>query len=350
MGKPAEALRAYERARDVIQKSASINPAVTDFQRILAKNQAMIGEALSRGRKPAEALEAYQRGQEILQRLADANPAVTDFQLDLGWTLNHMSILLEYTGQTAEALRTRERARDIRQKLADANPGVTDFQRDLARSHNGIGEFLRRWGKPAEALQAYDKARRIQQKLADANPAVTEFQRDLQQTITNQGLLYGRVGDFPKAFEALDGSVATCQQLMADHPTDAVIIDLLGESHVYRGFARAHAGRLAEAASDLRRGVELYDRNTAPSLETRFERAWALALLAGLGADANSGVSAAEAARFADQAVAGLRDAVQAGWAQRQELDKADFDALRKREDFQKLLKDLETKPDAKGP
>jgi hypothetical protein len=39
-----------------------------------------------------------------------------------------------------------------------------------------------------------------------------------------------------------------------------------------------------------------------------------LALLAGLAADAKSGVSAAEGAAFADQAVAALRDVASSGW------------------------------------
>ena len=52
-----------------------------------------------------------------------------------------------------------------------------------------------------------------------------------------------------------------------------------------------------------------------------------MALLAGLGRDAKSGVTAAEAAAFADQAVAALRDAISAGWARRDELKEPDFDA-----------------------
>ena len=67
-------------------------------------------------------------------------------------------------------------------------------------------------------------------------------------------------------------------------------------------------------------------------------------MLAGLGADAKSGVSAAEAKTFAGQAVAALRAAIQAGWAERDELNEADFDPLRKRDDFQNLARVLEVK------
>jgi hypothetical protein len=57
----------------------------------------------------------------------------------------------------------------------------------------------------------------------------------------------------------------------------------------------------------------------------------------------------AEAAGFADQSVAALADAVKAGWAYPGELRKPDFDALRGREDFQKLFAGVEAKAE-KGP
>jgi hypothetical protein len=55
------------------------------------------------------------------------------------------------------------------------------------------------------------------------------------------------------------------------------------------------------------------------------------------------------AAAFADQAVAALRDAFQAGWGQYDDLKEPDFDAIRGREDFKKLLAQLETRSKAKA-
>ena len=75
-----------------------------------------------------------------------------------------------------------------------------------------------------------------------------------------------------------------------------------------------------------------------------FERSRALVLLAGLAADAKSGVTAAEAAGFADKSVAALAVAVKAGWAYPSELKEPDFDALRSRPDFQKLFAEVEAK------
>lgn len=68
-------------------------------------------------------------------------------------------------------------------------------------------------------------------------------------------------------------------------------------------------------------------------------------LIAGrAGGDASSGVTKAEAAAFADQAVAALRDAINAGWNEAKELKEPDFNAVRGRDDFKKLLTELAAK------
>jgi hypothetical protein len=77
---------------------------------------------------------------------------------------------------------------------------------------------------------------------------------------------------------------------------------------------------------------------------TRLEWVRSLAMLAGLGGDTKSGVTVAEAKAFADQAVAALADTIKAGWANRVELNEQDFNAVRDRADFQKLVAKLEKK------
>jgi hypothetical protein len=51
-----------------------------------------------------------------------------------------------------------------------------------------------------------------------------------------------------------------------------------------------------------------------------------------------------ETRTFADQSVGALADAVKAGWAELSELKEPDFDAVRSRDDFRKLVADVEAK------
>jgi hypothetical protein len=55
-------------------------------------------------------------------------------------------------------------------------------------------------------------------------------------------------------------------------------------------------------------------------------------------------VTQEEARAFADQSVAALAAAVKTGWALKSELKEPDFDALRGRADFQKLLAEVEAR------
>ncbi|HTU91551.1 MAG TPA: hypothetical protein VMF69_15820 [Gemmataceae bacterium] len=134
------------------------------------------------------------------------------------------------------------------------------------------------------------------------------------------------------------------QKLVKADSKNTAYTNHLGYSHAYRGWALVRSGQPSQAPADLRRAIELWAKNPTLAPEDRFERSRALALLAGLGAEAKSGVTAAEAARFADQAVAALRDAIKAGCNNPNELKEPDFDALRGRDDFKKLLAELETK------
>jgi tetratricopeptide (TPR) repeat protein len=199
-------------------------------------------------------------------------------------------------------------------------------------------------GKPAEAMNEYQKALTICQKLADASPAATPFQSHLAITHNLIGRLHAREKRFSEAVVALGRGLAIFQKLADVNATNTDYTRRLGDGHAYRGWAHARAGHSAEAAADLRRALALWEKAKTPDVHTRFERSRALALLAGLAADKKSGVTAAEAAAFADQAVAALRDALQAGWGQYDELKEPDFDPLRKREDFQKLVAELERK------
>jgi tetratricopeptide (TPR) repeat protein/tRNA A-37 threonylcarbamoyl transferase component Bud32 len=342
-GKPAEALQEHQKALAIRQQLADGNPAVTAFQSDLASSYNNIGLVLHETGKPAEALQEYHKALAIQQQLADANPAVTDFQRDLARSHTNIGALLtDHLRKHAEALQEHQKALAIQQKLADANPAVTDFQRDLARSHANVATVLSRTGKPAEALQEHQKALAIRQKVADGNPAVTPFQSDLATSHNHIGQLHAREKRFSEAFAALDRGLAIRQKLADAHPTSTQYINHLGYSHAYRGWAHVRAGHPAQAAADLRRALALWEKEKSADSETRFERGRALALLAGLAADGKSGVTAAEAAAFADQAALALHDALRSGWGRWAELKEPDFDALRKQADFQKLLAQLQ--------
>jgi tetratricopeptide (TPR) repeat protein len=192
-----------------------------------------------------------------------------------------------------------------------------------------------------EAAEADGTALDIMQKLVDRNPAINFFQDKLANFHINNGRALDRQKRFPEAFTALEKGLLILEKLAK---ADPAFNREFGESHAFRGGARVRAGQPAEAAADLRRAIELWANLPSRDLEIQVERARAQALLAGLGGDAKSGVTKDEARTFADQSVAALAGAVKTGWAFPSELTEPDFDALRGRDDFKKLVADVEAK------
>jgi serine/threonine-protein kinase len=351
-GKPEEAMASYRKALAIRQKLADANPAVAQFQRDLAATNGNMGVMLVDAGTPEEALLVYRKALAIFQKLADANPAVTQFQDDLALGLISLGIPLLQTGRPEEPLRASRKALAIFQKLADANPADIRFQHHMALTYGDIGWCLLNMGKPVEAAEAERKASDIMQKLLADNPANREFQGALATSQNNIGRALDRQKRLTEAFSALETGLAIRQQLAKADPNNAGYSGALGSSYGNRGGARVRAGSAdggAEAATDLRRALELWAKVPHPDLLMQVERSRALALLAGLGGYAKSGVTKDEARTFADRSVAALADAIKAGWALPSELKEPDFDAVRGRDDFRKLVAEVEAKASEKA-
>jgi tetratricopeptide (TPR) repeat protein len=339
--KQEDALAPYEKAADILQKLTDAHPAVTQYASDLAGTQVNLGLALKILGRPDDAQAAYRRARTILQKLAEADPAVTAFQRDLALDDLNIATLLSEKGLPAEAIRAYQSALDVFQKLADGNPGVPLFRLYVAATCNNMGNLLIQTGQLTEALEAHEKALTLRQKLAAANPTIADFKAALATSHNNIGRVAGRLRQFDRAFLALDEGLAIRQKLADSNPANRQYASQLGYSFAFRGWAHQQVGNHAQAARDLRKALKLWPRSETPDLLARFERSRVLALLAGLAAEARSGVTTAEAGAFADQAVESLHDAIKAGWGQRDELKKPDFDALRGRDDFQKVVKEL---------
>jgi tetratricopeptide (TPR) repeat protein len=248
------------------------------------------------------------------------------------------------SGQWEEAIAVYKVSVVICQDLVAIHPANLPYKAGLAHVHATLGHLTVQMGKPADALASYQTARDIQQALVDGNPAVAKFQSDLAMSHSAIGRVLIGQKRYTDAFVALEAGLTIRRTLADANPKNAWYANQLGLGRTDRGWARVRAGQPAEGAADLRQAVELWAKYPPQDVETWLERGRALALLAGLSADAKSGVTVAESAFFADQAAATLANAPKGAWAKCDELNGPDFDALRNREDFQKMVRELEAK------
>ncbi len=344
LGKHTEGMEEFRKALAILKKLVAAHPANSDFLSELAMTHNALTLVLANAGKVSETLEASYEAVAIYQKAVAANPTNTELRQRLGWCHGNLGFWLVDTGKLTQGREAMNTAFRIAQQLVDEQPSVVEFQEDLANAYNSVGVYHSRTGKPTEALEAYRKGLPIQQKMVAANPGNTYSQLALAILNNNIGLSLGRQKRFAESFAAFEAGLSTRLKLFETDPQSTDFTEQLLCSYVFGGSIRVRAGQPAEAAADLRRALELAAKVTHLQPQFQFDRLRTLALLAGLGADAKSGVTADEAKAFADQSVAALAALVKAGWTPSSELKDPDFDALRGRADFQKLVAEVEAK------
>ncbi len=361
-GATGQARAEYELAQELAKKLAAADPTSAAAQRDLSVSHNKLGNVQLQLGDTKAALEAYRASLAIDQKLADADPRNAEAQRDLSISHNNLGDVQMQLGDTKAALEAYRKYNEISQKLADADPRNAQAQRDLSVSHIKLGEVQVQLGDTKAALEAYRASLAIREKLADADPRNAQAQRDLLLSLFKHGHAAQKSGDFrqaadwfakaldvPKRFDKaeffanevriLEGRVLLCRACDAaltdlaaiDKQPEALrreILTAVLDAHVLRkqpNGAVAAADRLAQvavtpgdaynAACGYARCVPLADK---PEVKER----------------------------YAARAVALLQQAVAKGYKDVAHMKKdRDLDALRDREDFQALLKELEAKP-----
>jgi tetratricopeptide (TPR) repeat protein len=246
------------------------------------------------------------------------------------------------TGRLKQAEQDYDRALSIFKQLAADFPTRQEFRQDLARDHNNRGGLLHATGRLKQAEQDYDQALSLYQQLAADFPNQPDLQNSLAGTYVNLAILHLQQGNWTAAKRLLlDGRPHHLDALKANpgHPT-------------YRQFYLNHLSALTAMHAGL-----LEQTDAVRAAETRRDLGW------------NAPADAYDAACFlsrcipvvakhaklddrqrkeatqlyGDAAMKLLREAVSKGFKDVAHMKKdTDLASLRQREDFQKLVAELE--------
>jgi tetratricopeptide (TPR) repeat protein len=374
-GNPAGALAEFEKALAIRQQLADAHPATAGYQRDLAASHMDIGILLSRTTgKQAAAIAEYEKSLAVRQKLADDHPAVASFASDVAGNYNDLGVMLSHARKPAEAVAAYEKALGIYQPLVDANPGVAPFQAGLAGSYGNYGLLLASLRKRAEAEAQYRKALAIQDQLATQFPAVARYQITRGGTYCNLGMLI-RDSDQPGAsLEWFGKAIGTLGPLYEHNSRQAQAKQFLTSSHKGRAEAYDRLQQYAEAVNDWDRAIQLGPRQQQGTLRVARARsqvsagqvAAGVAQIAELAKNPDwpavawydfarvcalaSSKSGDMSQQYSDRAMTLLQKAVKAGYKDtaRVKAD-ADLDSLRGREDFKKLIQEMEKQPAARS-
>jgi tetratricopeptide (TPR) repeat protein len=373
-GKRAEAEREYRQALALQERLAADFPAVPEYRQDLARSHYNLGTLLRDLGEPGAARQAYQQALTLLEKLATDFPGAPQYRQDLANSHRNLGLLLAGLGRGAAAEQQYRLALALREQLATDFPAVPEYRQELANSHNNLGVLLADLGKGPEAEQQYRLALALREQLAAESPAVPAYQVEVGGSYCNFGHLIRGRGRASDSLVWYEKAIRTLTPMCEQGRQPVMAKPFLRNSHAGRAMAYDRLHQFTEALKDWDRAIELsppqgqagFRASRATTQVNAGQVAEAVAEVAALTklAPWNAGQwydfacvyalasakSADKKQENADRAMELLRRAVQAGWKNAAHMRKdTDLDPLRGREDFQKLIRELEKHP-AAGP
>jgi serine/threonine protein kinase/tetratricopeptide (TPR) repeat protein len=372
-GKRANAEAAYRRARTLLEKLAAESPAVPAYRYLLAEACDSLGNLL-KGGNAAEAEALMRQATALADRLtAEYVAGPPHHRRNLAAGYYNFALLLRDQGRFGEAEAYCQKALPIWTKLSAAFPAVPQYRLELAAGYNEQGNLLRALGKRGPAEAAHRQALGIREKLAADFPAMVAYRIDLGGSQVNFGHLLRESNQSEQALAWYAKGIASLERAIEQAKGDATARLYLRNAHAGRAEALSELKRYADSLPDWDKAMDLSPWTERPMVrlgratsrvragqvdaaikdaeelarmappEILYNAACIFALAADRPKEAGSVTSKEECAK---RAVALLRQAVAKGFKDVQQM-KSDDDlkAMRQREDFRKLLADLEKPP-----
>ncbi len=343
-GRLKEARIAYADAIAIQKKLVAEFPTRPEYRTALAGSDHNLGNLFYATRQFKEAEAALTEALAIRKQLADDFPVRTEFRAELARGHYALAATLDATGRRKAAETEYAEALALRKQLVADFPNRPEFRQSLARSHSSLGNVFGATRRFKEAEAAYLNALAICNQLAAEFPNVPDHRFELAATLGNLATLASDQRDFANAKRLLEEAVPHHQATLQITPRNAEYRRL----YLKNFFLMIQTcAALSSQADALQTAERLRDVGWDPPADA-YDGACRLALCISVVEHELQGDQERrkQQARFyADQAMTMLRAAFARGYtdAAHMKQDK-DLDALRDRDDFKKLLAELEAK------
>lgn len=333
----------FRQARDIEERLVQANPDVPEYQRLLAISHNDLGIAAYLAGRMAEAEAAYLRAVPIQEKLVQLRPDSPEYQNTQATIYTNLGNLYGDTGRITESEKAYQKAMTIQEELARQQPDVQEYRYNLASSlHNLAGLYMEN-SQQERAEQPYLKAMKITEELADRHPTVLGYAAGLAESYTDLGTLY-RKSQPQTALTWYDKAIQQWRKVFVREPSHrtghvGLPIALAGRAEVL-----AREGQHVEATKEADELAKKKD--LTPGNYFTLGCTYALCSQA---ADKDSALAEPERRNLANQLAARAVEMLIRAVAERSKNDDAirkdaDFDSLRQRDDFKKLVQGLEAK------
>jgi serine/threonine-protein kinase len=326
----AEALRG--KALALLEQLAREQPNVTEYTVELGGNYCNMGQLVQRTQGSRAAMDWYTRAVQTLEAVLQRDPRNAVAVRYLTTTLSGQGYAYKLLGWRDQAEETFRRLVRMNEQAAHLRPGDLMQAVHLGGSYCNFGNRLRENNKASEALETYTQAVELLEAALKKDAKNGVAQQYLCVTLHMRGMLFSQLGRHTEALRDLD------RAMRIGTGSDRAL------ARAKRSTALARQSHHGEALREAEGAVE----EGKPTDDILYVASVTYALAAA-GVRQDTTRPPAERDRLTEQysarAVDLLRQGIFKGYRDAAQIrTDPDLDPLRQRDDFQKLLAELETK------
>jgi non-specific serine/threonine protein kinase/serine/threonine-protein kinase len=257
LGKPAQALKAYEASRSLREALARDSRGDPKLQYELASNY-LIGSYIAGRISSVEQRMAYdKKALEISEALIKAAPQNSQYEALLAKAYTSIAYAYGIYAHWSEATNYFRKALPLRERLARQMPNDRETQRDLANINYRLGVIETQSGRVREALDPLRRALETQNVMLRANANDEQIRSDLAATHHFLGVALGATGDFTEALLHFHEAIESRESTLARDARDARTRSLLAGNYAEASVVLLRSGRKKDALASVRRAVDL---------------------------------------------------------------------------------------------
>jgi len=285
-----------------------------------------------------EAADLWKQGIDLFEGLARDLPQDLVYRARLGDGYAVGADMAYMLGRYDESLQHSRRALEIRTALADANPSVPYYRRAQIESLLGLGWNLGLLKRDAEALETCTRATELAEKMLAQEPRGATTRNHLAQSLARRAGVLDHLKRTKEGVELARRAVDIQEAVLRENPDSAFHQSAAGIVQRVVGRCEMSTGNARAAIAAIERAAELDGRLADKYPEAGLSLACDYAMMATLVDPPNKEAAAA-------RAVETLRKAMAKGYSNLQQLKTdEDLERLRGREDFKKMLAEMEKK------
>lgn len=363
------ALEQLHLALTLQEKLVAEFPGAPSYRKDLSETHINLANCLVAIQQEDDAAKHLRLAQTIREKLVADFPNVPNHRAELARIHSHLGVLLENSGKFTDAETHHRQGLALLEKLVADVPNMPEFRRQLAHGHNNFGKLLISLDQGNEAEDHYHRALTVQEQFVKENPAVGAYRVEFGVSCANFGLVLCSAGKPAQSIPWFEKAISVLQPEFDKEKRNVLIQQALRGGYGGRAMALTLLHKPDQADADWERSFALIPETELPQFrkmraQVRLEAGivaeavaeteelarmshwqagdwYAFARIYAMGSDKVADKKQA----YSDRAIELLRSAIKAGYRDVAHLKRdRDLGALRDREDFKKLILELESK------